>query len=1433
VAAVNRAQRIRGFVIFGTIVVVIGLVASLPLGGRPPVTSLASDQPPGDTAEPEAPDEEEEGPKLRGEFEEGEEEEGEEGELAEEIKQRDAWFDEQRAVNGRIPKGAWKRARQEARQLRIGPELATDPLNWSQVGPSPMLGAAPMSPSGTFGWQYGGSTPYGGRVTSIATHPRDAKTAYVGTAMGGVWRTTDDGVSWTPIFDSVTSTKFPSLAIGAVAIDPNTPAGAQDVVYVGTGEANATTGYFGTGLYRSDNSGSTWAKLGGAKFDECGFSSIVVKKGDVQTIVVGVVSTLRSIPNRDTSNCASAGIYRTINGGATAADWTQVKPGQATRIVQAPNAADTMYAGIYADGAYKSTNGGQSWSKLTLSPAPVNPARVEISAAASPAQPPTQDVYVAVANTTGQLPRVYYSANGGSSWQASSSAFIGESTGYGFCGRPTNGQCGAYDLAIAADPASSTRAFVAGIFLNSVTNLAPARIGFAKPAPGSACPPAVTLPATTTCLHVDMHALTFDVNRRLWVGTDGGVWRSDNPRTTTPVFANLNATMNALMYYPGMTGSLGTQLLAGAQDNGTTRIAGGSATGTLVDGGDGGYAAVVGTGGIAFTTWQNLNLGKVVNGTKCNYLDATNGLSEAGDSLLAPFIAPVVASPADSNTAYAGTSYVWRTTNATAPCGTYTNWRAVSQRFTFVGSDGYTYGNINAIAAAKTGGQVYMGIRFGGKVYVGTVSTTWNTSATNWTERPLPVNKPVTDFAINPSNGNIVYVSVSGFGTEHIFKSTNGGATWDPISEGLPNSPASALALDTQTNPPTLYVGTDVGVFWTQDDGTNWQNTSVGLPPTVVHDLIVDPTAHQLIAATFGRGIWKAPLVGSAPAGPANDTFANASVATSLPFTRSGIDTTNATTQSGENTGIAPCAGTGLIGKTVWFRYTPTSNQSVTVDTDGSTAGYDTVLTAFRGSTLSTLTEIACDDDGIAAGGASRITALSLTAGQTYYFQVGGFYNTGGTPESGSLSFKIVATGAGNDAFGSATTIGSFPFKSAAIDTALATTEVNEDLDPSCSEFVGRTLWYKITPASTTTITADTVESSDGFDTVLVLYQGTSIGGLTELACDDDSGVAPQTGGSSRITSATLTGGQTYYLQVGGWRQTLAGDPDAGTLILNVKVAGLANDAFATTGTSTLPVNATSVSTTSATTEQGEDVDPSCTDLIGKTVWYKLTPAANMTITADTAGSNFDTVLVLFQGTTLAGLTEVACNDDGIASAGASRIATASLTGGQTYYLQVGGWQGATGAAKSGTLNVHISNIDSFAGAANIGQTPFSAEGLTTTAATIEAGENTDPSCSGTGFIGKTVWFKYTATANVTITADTSGSSAGYDTLLVLYRGTALNSLTEVACDDDGIASGGASRIASQALLAGQTYYFQVGGFNATIGGTPSSGSLFFHLTST
>src|SRR6185369_15262155 len=139
----------------------------------------------------------------------------------------------------------------------------------------------------------------------------------------------------------------PSTVIGAVAIDPDAP---NTTVYVGTGEANNTNGYFGTGLWRTSDGGQHWVKLGGSTFDQCGFSSIVVQPNTQgQVVVVGVNNSLADYANttgRVILTC-SAGIWRTGTGGETTGEWTRPLAQEPTDIVMAPNKTSTWYAGVY------------------------------------------------------------------------------------------------------------------------------------------------------------------------------------------------------------------------------------------------------------------------------------------------------------------------------------------------------------------------------------------------------------------------------------------------------------------------------------------------------------------------------------------------------------------------------------------------------------------------------------------------------------------------------------------------------------------------------------------------------------------------------------------------------------------------------------------------------------------------------------------------------------------------------------------------------------------------------------------------------------------------------------------------------------------------------------------------------------------------------
>ena len=526
-----------------------------------------------------------------------------------------------------------------------------------------------------------------------------------------------------------------------------------------------------------------------------------------------------------------------------------------------------------------------------------------------------------------------------------------------------------------------------------------------------------------------------------------------------------------------------------------------------------------------------------------------------------------------------------------------------------------------------------------------------------------------------------------------------------------------------------------------------------------------------------------------------NDNFASATAIGAFPFTQTGLSNANATVQTGEQG--PTCA---QMGRTVWYRFTAASALKVTVSTAGSTV--DTVVGAWRGTAMNALTEVKCDDDG--GANHTSLATFDAAAGQTYYVQVGSFADATTQPASGLYNVSITAVSAGiaNDAFAGATTIGSFPFTRADVDTSGATTEAGEPV-PTCGP-TGKTLWYRFTAASNLSVTATT--SGSNFDTVLQVWRGTTIGGLTAIGCNDDYAGS---GGYSQVTFAAQAG-QTYYLQVGGFNDN--GSIKSGLLDLAVTAAaaGPANDQFASaTNVASLPYSQSGLATGGATTQAGE---PAATcGGIGKTVWYRYVPAVDTTVTASTSGSSFDTVLQVWRGTAIDGLTAITCSDDAAESGGPSQVQFSAVVG-QTYYLQVGGFADTTSTA-SGSLTVAISGVatglanDAFSKATVISALPYSTSGVATGTATTETSEP-DASCAGSA--GKTVWYRWTATSSGTITVSSEGSS--FDTVVAVWRGTSISALTEMGCSDDFAGPEGYSKV-QVAVTAGQTYYIQAGGY--------------------
>jgi photosystem II stability/assembly factor-like uncharacterized protein len=755
----------------------------------------------------------------------------------EEILHRDDWFHEQRAFPGdSIPPNALLRAhgqalavsRATARQRAAEPLVASN-LAWTEIGPHPISQT-------TATIYYNGLAPWSGRVTAIAPHPSDTATAYIGTAVGGVWKTTDGGTNWTELFDAK-----PSLAIGALAIDPSD----AGTIYAGTGEANLGTQdsiYFGTGVYVSHNAGGSWAKIGGSTFNNCYIADIAIKPTDSAIIYVAAHGVPAKTGLTNACDGDRQGVYRSTNGGDTF--FKEIYGPPPTDLSVSPDAPATVYAGFYGYGVWKSTNSGADWRQLSGGTLPVGPTdgagRVAVAAAPTNAN----RIYVAVAGCLsrdadcplasadrGDLLGLWTSSNGGTNWTKLGAESYFCKLGYGQC---------YYDLTLAVDPANASVFYAGGIYLfrysNAGSNHALIGWDFAR---------------GRSTIHVDFHASALS-GGRLWVGSDGGMYRSNDAGAS---FKNLNHDLVITQFYPGTAGTVGGPYVGGTQDNGSVKYTGAPGW-NEIQAGDGGYAAVSPTNtDLIYTTYPNLVIYKSTDGGQSRsrvdygmctkYTNANPGPQDPCE-----FIAPFAMDAASPSRLYAGTDRLWRTTNGG------TQWYARSPHFAGnVSAIGFASGITSTLYAGTADGELQV------TTNGGAATPTWNDTSGNG----LP-HRFITDIAVDPANPSEAYVSVSGFGTGHLFHTTNAGGTWTNVSgptapAKLPNAPVNAVAVDWTASTPVLYAGTDVGVFTSIDAGASWQGGRHGLPNSVVNDLLIDRGAGKVVAATYGRGAWVSPLI--------------------------------------------------------------------------------------------------------------------------------------------------------------------------------------------------------------------------------------------------------------------------------------------------------------------------------------------------------------------------------------------------------------------------------------------------------------------------------------------------------------------------------------------------------------------------------------------
>jgi photosystem II stability/assembly factor-like uncharacterized protein len=700
-------------------------------------------------------------------------------------------------------------------------------------------------------WSPVGPGNVGGRTRALIVDPRAPKTLYAGGVAGGVWKTTDGGLSWTALDDFAAN-----LAVGSLAMDPSN----SNIVYAGTGE-----GYFnedavrGAGIFKTTDGGLTWERL--ASTDNPSFfyvNDIVVSRHDPRRVYAAT----------------RTGVWRSKDRGRT---WARVLSpkvygGCLDLAIRTDRKSDSLLAAcgtrqetaaVWRNEAAERRGG---WEQVLSEP---DMGRTTLAIA-----PSDQDVVYALASTNQAggfhwgLHGVFRSADGGRSWSAQvrntdsnklsrlllTNAYFALTECSGEWAASYNQ--GWYDNTIAVDPVNPDRVWAGGIDLFRSDD-AGKSWGLMSYWWGD----------TKGYVHADQHALVFHPqydgtgNRTLYVANDGGLFTTRDalappvtsaaavctPEAAQSEWADLNNGFGVTQFYHGAVHPGGATYFGGTQDTGVVRgrEAGPDDWDVLVPG-DAGFVAVdPDDPEVLYASLTNLSIYKSTDGWE-SYADATSGI-DPGDKFV--FVTPFILDPSEPKRLWTGGAHLWRTENAAG------SWSKAS---------GPLNGSATALSVLPSDpDKVLVGTKEG---YVHRSSAARaSTADTAW-----PSSRPregfVSSVAFDPNDPDVVYATYSSFGGVHVWKSTDGGAAWtgiDGVGRGaLPDLPVNAIAVD-PVDGRHLYLATDLGVFVSKDGGANWLVENTGFANVITSWLTVlkgPGNTRTLFAFTHGRGAWKITL---------------------------------------------------------------------------------------------------------------------------------------------------------------------------------------------------------------------------------------------------------------------------------------------------------------------------------------------------------------------------------------------------------------------------------------------------------------------------------------------------------------------------------------------------------------------------------------------
>lgn len=663
-------------------------------------------------------------------------------------------------------------------------------------------------------WIFAGPTNIGGRVTDIELHPENGSTVYLGTASGGIFRSVDGGNRWMPIFDEALS-----LSIGDLAVSSSDP----QLLYAGTGEANAGGGslaYDGVGIYRSDDGGASWIHRG---LDQVGsIGKVIIAPDDPDRVYVAAMGRLFG-------NNRERGVFRTKDGGNS---WEQVlfvsDSTGAIDLAIHPRHPDTLYTALWerirrphrrqyggiTSGIYRSVDGGNTWQQLRGGLPEAGFQKGRIGIAIAPSEP--NIVYAVYTDAIGFLQGVYRTRDHGAHWTSINIEGIRSVSYMWWFGK------------IYVDPTNSEVLYVLALDVFKSGN---GGINWQPVFPG---------------VHVDQHAIAFDpvYPGRVYTGNDGGLYRSDNGGLSSIKISDLPITQ----FYTATIDFLEPhRLYGGTQDNGSVRtLTGGEDDWEIIYFGDGFYNLIDPTDNrFVYTESQFGGLARSEDGGT-TFETARNGIASTDRK---NWKTPVVFDPKDPRILYYGTNRLYRSTDRAR------SWQAVSPDLTNGKIPGnLVFGTITSISVSPVNSHI---------IYIGTddgnVALTRN-GGQNWVSVSSALPKRwVTAVACDPHDDQAAYVTLSGYrfdsNLSHVFYTADNGRNWEDIGSDLPDVPVNDIIVDPSLG--HLYLATDIGVYYSENNGDRWEVLGTDLPNVVISDLCYHPPTRTLVAATYGRSLYK------------------------------------------------------------------------------------------------------------------------------------------------------------------------------------------------------------------------------------------------------------------------------------------------------------------------------------------------------------------------------------------------------------------------------------------------------------------------------------------------------------------------------------------------------------------------------------------------